>query len=156
MAELTLEELRRSLTANKGHFTREVQRATKEMQRFEDNNCKRLSTILREVEAKIRRRMEIMSDLYEAALKLDLTQEGQAELSDKSKEVVDTGEATLDLIEGTLKDWDATQEDDDDNFSIPGGTAGGGGTPPPGGGATPPLPPPPAPPTPLLKEIVGL
>ena len=141
-------QLIRRITANKGYLTKEIQKATREMDRFADNNCKRLSLVLREVELKIRRRMDILSDLYEAASKLEPLLQGQEELAVKSAEVDVHGESALDLIDGTLRAWEdlQAQASDDDGISL-------------GGGVTPPLIPPAAvlvPKPPMLREIVGL
>ena len=51
---MTLLQLTRKLTANKGHLTRELIRVTKKSERFENNNCKRLSKVLRDLEGLIR------------------------------------------------------------------------------------------------------
>ena len=149
MEELPLPQLIRRITANKGYLTKEIQKATREMERFADNNCKRLSIVLREVELKIRHRMDVLSGLYEAAAQLEPLLQGQEELITKSAEVVTQGESALDLIDGTLRAWEDLQEEveEDDGVSL-----GGGVTPP--GRVSPPLPPVPKPP--MLREIVGL
>ena len=119
--QMTTNQVSRKLSANRGHLTHELRRVTEETQRFENNNSTGLSKELRSLEAKVRKRLTTMSLLYEMAIELEETDVGRKELKGKADDVEQAGNESLNLIENTLKDWDALHEDeeqDDDAASV--------------------------------------